>query len=112
MGVQRTNLFEQESVSSTPTRRASSDRRASSLRLNVFDYRITIDSTDNVHDVCYDVHECENSDTEHHPEASWPDEPALTLRVNHCLAGRGRVLSLGSESQSSSLFNAYDIVIY
>ena len=99
MDVQRTNLFEQGSVSGTPTRRASSDRRASSLWLNMFDYRITIDSTDNVYDLYYDVHECENSET----EASWP--------INPCLNGRGRVLSFGSESQSSSLFNAYDMVI-
>ena len=64
----------------------------------------SIDSSDNVYDIYYGVHECEDTDTGCY-------EPGGVLggwdRVNHGPAGRGRVLSHGSESHS--LFNAYDV---
>ena len=67
-----------------------------------------IDSNAHVYDIYYDVHEYEDTDT-----GSLRCEPGGVLgcwqRVNHGLPECGRVLSLGPESQSSSLFDVYDV---
>ena len=67
-----------------------------------------IDSNANSYDIYYDVHEYEDTDT-----GSLRCEPGGVLggwhRVNHGLPECGRVLSLGPESQSSSLFDVYDV---
>ena len=74
----------------------------------------SIDSNNNnIYDVYYDVYLFEDTDTGSpgvaNPEVSFAVALCQWHRVNRGPPGRGMVLSLGSESHSSSLFNAYDI---